>query len=290
MEPTPHQPTPAVLAEIVAHKREEIARGREATPLEELRARVAGMPRPRNFFTAVTRQPRLGTRIIAEVKRKSPSAGWMRPEYAGEGFRPEDIASRYHRAGAAAISCLTDERYFGGHLSYIERIRAAVPLPVLRKDFIVDPWQVWESRAAGADAVLLIAECLTLSELSDLLILSHELGLTTLLEAHGKEQVRRVLDRVGFPLPSYALLGINNRDLTTMRVDLDQTLRLAELVEDTTILVSESGIRTPADLTRLRGAGVRIALVGEHLMKAEDPGRALAELLARDPAKNDHGS
>lgn len=272
---------PGILGQIVAHKAGEIRRAQEQTSFAELEAQVAQADPPRNFFSALTRAhntPR--TAIIAEVKRQSPSAGLLRPEYAGDAFTPETIAAAYHASGASAISCLTDERFFAGHLSYIERIKQRVPLPVLRKDFIIDPWQLWESRAAGADAVLLIAECLTESELVDLLILSQQLQMTALLEVHDVDALLRVRRYVGFPHPGYSLLGINNRDLSTMTVDLSHTLRLADMVEDRSVLVSESGIRTPADLQRLRDVGVHIALVGEHLMRADNPGHALAALLA----------
>lgn len=275
----PHQPPP-VLAEIIAHKREEVERSKAATPMSEMEALVAQEDPPRNFFAAVTkRRDRFDTAVIAEVKRMSPSAGLIRPEYAGDGFEPEEIAQKYHRAGAAAISCLTDERFFGGHLSFIKRIKERIPLPVLRKDFIIDPWQLWESRAAGADAVLLIAECLPEADLIDLLILAQQLQLTVLIEVHDVENLLRVRPHVGFPHRSYALLGINNRDLSSMKVDLNHTLRLLDLVEDRSILVSESGIKTPQDIVRLQAADVRIVLVGEHLMRQEDPGKALAKLL-----------
>jgi indole-3-glycerol phosphate synthase len=271
--------TPVNLDVIIEHKRQEVAEGKARTPLTEMEALVAQEERPRNFFRAVTRARTVHTTaFIAEVKRMSPSAGLMRPEYAGDGFRPEDIARRYHAAGAAAISCLTDEKFFGGHLSYIRRIKDEVPLPVLRKDFILDPWQLWESRAAGADAVLLIAETLKEGELVDLLILSQQLQLTTLLEVHDMDNLLRVRPHIGFPHRTYALLGINNRDLSTMKVDLGNTLRLADLVEEKSVLVSESGIRERDDILKLRGVGVRIVLVGEHLMRAEDPGEALREL------------
>ncbi|MDX2132035.1 MAG: indole-3-glycerol phosphate synthase TrpC [Planctomycetota bacterium] len=270
----------ATLDRIIAHKREEVARASRETPLDALRERCAQAEPPRNFFAAVTRPVTHSTSVIAEIKRRSPSSGLLRREYDTRDWRPEDIATTYHRAGAAAISCLTDREFFGGDLSFIARVKAAVPLPVLRKDFIIDAWQVYESRAAGADAILLIAECLSESLLVDLLILAQQLRLTTLLEVHSLDNLLRVRPHVGFPHRSYALLGINNRDLATMTVDLGTTLRMAELVEDRTVLVSESGIRTPDDLRRLRGAGVRIALVGEHLMRQPDPGEALRALLA----------
>jgi indole-3-glycerol phosphate synthase len=150
---------------------------------------------------------------------------------------------------------------------------------VLRKDFIVDPYQLWEARAAGADAVLLIAEALTEGEILDLMILSQQLQLTTLLEVHSMENLLRVRPHVGFPHRGYSLLGINNRDLDSMTTDLNHTARLVDLVDDTRVLVSESGIKTPADLATLRAVGVRIALVGEHLMRHEHPGQALRALL-----------
>jgi indole-3-glycerol phosphate synthase len=274
------QTPPATLREIVEHKRLELTAAKATASMSELEALVAQAEPPRNFFAAVTRHPNaLHTSVIAEIKRRSPSAGLIRPEYAGDGFDPVSIAKSYNSRGASAISVLTDEKFFGGHLSFIERIKDAVPLPVLRKDFIIDPWQLWESRAAGADAVLLIAECLNDSEMLDLLILAQQLQLTVLLEVHDIENLLRVRPHVGFPHASYALLGINNRDLSTMTTDLGHTLRLVDLVEDRTTLVSESGIRTPEDLRRLRLADVRIALVGEHLMRQPDPGLALAELL-----------
>lgn len=271
---------PDVLRTIVESKREEVDRRKAEIPMSELEAMVAQAEPPRNFFRAVTRRPKgVHTSVIAEVKRMSPSAGLMRPEYEGDAFRPEDIARQYFDAGASAISCLTDEKFFGGHLSYIERIKAAVPLPVLRKDFIIDPWQLWEARANGADAVLLIAECLTESMLVDLLILSQQLQMTTLLEVHDMDNLLRARPHVGFPHPGYGLLGINNRNLRTMTTDLGHTTRLVDLVDDTKILVSESGIRTPDDLARLRTVGVRTVLVGEHLMRQPSPGDALRALL-----------
>ncbi|MEX0654103.1 MAG: indole-3-glycerol phosphate synthase TrpC [Phycisphaeraceae bacterium] len=264
-----------VLAEIVAHKRTEVARAQQRVPLEQVQREAEQSPSPRNFFAAVTR-PKGELRVIAEVKKASPSAGVIR-----EDFDPVAIARAYHEAGAAAISCLTDEKYFQGSLEYIAQIKAAVPLPVLRKDFIIDPYQVYEARAAGADAILLIAECLGEAELLDLLILAHTLKLTTLIEVHEVEQLLKIRPHVGFPHPSYTLLGINNRDLKTMTTDLGNTFRLMGMVEegDIDILVSESGIRTHADVQRLAEAGIHRILVGEHLMRQPDIGAALRELI-----------
>lgn len=282
-EPGKTEPrTPAVLREIMAVKRREVAEAKARAPLSELEALVAQEEPPRNFFRAVTRKSERPA-VIAEIKRRSPSAGLIRPEYDGDGFRPEDIARAYFRNGASAISCLTDENFFGGHLSFIRRVKEAVPLPVIRKDFLIDPYQLWESRASGADAVLLIAECLTESQIVDMLILAQQLQLTVLLEVHSMENLLRVRPHIGFPHPAYCLLGINNRDLTTMTVDLGHTLRLVDIVDDRSVLVSESGIKTPDDLKRLKDEGVRIVLVGEHLMRQPSPGTALAELLGTEP-------
>jgi indole-3-glycerol phosphate synthase len=281
-DPAASPKPPETLAAIIDHKRIEVEAGKARATIDQLRERIAELGRPRNFFQALVRhKDATDTAIIAEIKRKSPSAGWIRDEYRRDDFDPAAIARQYHEAGASAISCLTDERFFAGDLGYIHRIKDAVPLPVLRKDFIIDPWQVWESRAAGADAILLIAECLSQAEILDLSILARELQLTTLIECHDMDNLLRVLPHVGFPERSYGLLGINNRDLTTMKVDLNHTTRLAMMIEDTSILVSESGIKTPADIEKLRKVGVRIVLVGESLMREEGPGAALARLLGR---------
>lgn len=287
-------PMDGLLTQIIQTKRREVDEAKKRLSFEELEAMVAQAEPPRNFFGAVTQHPdAFHFSVIAEIKRRSPSAGWIRPEYerlrargagvAAGGFDPAEIARRYHANGAAALSVLTDETYFAGHASFIERVKEAVPLPVLRKDFILDPWQLWETRAVGADAVLLIAECLPTAEMLDMVILAQRLGLTVLLEVHSVDALLKVRPHVGFPHPSYFLLGINNRDLATQTVDINHTLRLLDMVEDKSVLVSESGIRSAKDATWLRHHGVRILLVGEHLMRQEDPGRALAELLGRAP-------
>lgn len=268
-----------VLKHIVEHKRREVAEAKRRVPLEELKERISELGRPRNFFRSVVddRHPD-DMRVIAEVKRKSPSAGVIR-----EDFDPVAIARGYWQAGAAAISCLTDREFFGGDLAFIHAIRDSVPLPVLRKDFIVDDYQVWEARAAGADAILLIAECLHEREIIDFQILATELQMTTLLEVHRLDSLWRCINHVGFPHAGYGLLGINNRDLETMKTDLGHALRIADMVEAPTrrVMVAESGIRTPDDMRRLRSHGVHIALVGEGLMREPDPGEALRRLLAR---------
>jgi indole-3-glycerol phosphate synthase len=283
---------PSFLRRIVDQKQEEVRAAKIARPMPALKELISELGPPRNFFGALTRVPRgasplTDTAIIAEIKRKSPSAGWIRPEYAAATFDPVAIARQYHAAGARAISCLTDHQFFAGKLEYIHAIRDAVPLPVLRKDFIIDPYQVWESRAFGADAILLIAECLREAEIVDLTILAHELQLTVLLEVHSMDNLLRVRPHVGFPKASYTLLGINNRDLNAMTTDLNHTLRLVDLVENRRVLVSESGITTPEDLRRLRSVGVRIALVGEHLMRHPTPGDALRAMLNGSPGRHE---
>jgi len=263
---------------VPARNRDEVAARRAAGPRDSLRDRGRDTPPPRNFFKAVT-HPARQVRVIAEVKKASPSAGLIRDD-----FDPVAIATAYAENGAAALSCLTDEKYFQGDLAYIAQIKSAVPLPVLRKDFIIDPYQVYEARAAGADAILLIAECLGEAQMLDLLILATELKMTTLIEVHDFESLIQVKSHVGFPHPSYQLLGINNRNLRTMTTDLSHTLDLLREVPDKRILVSESGIRTHADIKRLTAAGVYRVLVGEHLMKQADVGTALRDLINGEAA------
>ncbi|MFG0285509.1 MAG: indole-3-glycerol-phosphate synthase [Phycisphaerales bacterium JB039] len=270
----------ATLAEIIEHKRREVSEVMADRPLAEVRAEGSGTPAPRDFFGAVTGRSGPGpVAIIAEIKRRSPSAGQIRPEYAGEGFAPERIARLYAEHGASAISCLTDEKFFDGRSAFIGRVKAACPLPVLRKDFLIDPRQVWESRTLGADAVLLIAECLPGDELARMAEEAAEAGLACLIEIHDEANLERAAGLLEGAGAAGRLLGINNRDLRTMRTDLGHTLRLCGRVADGSRLVSESGIRTRGDLDRLASAGVGAALVGESLMRQADPGMALRKLL-----------
>jgi indole-3-glycerol phosphate synthase len=262
------------LDKIIQHKRLEVAERKQQVPVERLKEAIRGVGRPRNFFGAVTGRGRYPVNLIAEVKKASPSAGVIRPD-----FDPVKIAEAYAAAGASALSVLTDEKFFQGKLEYIQAVRDRVSLPVLRKDFVIDPYQVYEARAAGADAVLLIAECLETSEMIDLQILATEMNLTCLIEVHDLDNLMRVRDRViGFPHPRYSLLGINNRDLRTFKTDLGTTLRMAELVEDRGVLVSESGIHTRQDLEKLAHAGIRAVLIGESLMRSDDIGAKVREL------------
>ena len=263
-----------ILQTILQTKRQEVEALRRQRNLSSLAADAAAAPPARNFFRAVTKPSPRGMNLIAEVKKASPSAGVIR-----EDFDPADIARQYAAAGADALSVLTDRTYFQGDLAHLRAAREAVPLPVLSKDFLIDPAQVYESRAAGADAVLLIAAALPPGELLDLMILATELRMTVLVEVHEADELLQVRSMIGFPLPAYGLLGINNRDLASFRVDLGTTLRLAELAGEGVPLVSESGVRTRADVVRLRAAGVKAILVGETLLRSPNLAAAVDELL-----------
>jgi indole-3-glycerol phosphate synthase len=262
-----------ILDKIIADKRDEVRRRQAETPLESLKERVADLPRCRNFYKAVTKPNRRGLNVIAEVKKASPSAGLIRPD-----FDPVTIATTYETCGADAISALTDEKYFQGKLEYLAQIKQAVALPVLRKDFIVDLWQVYEARAAGADAILLIADALKPGELMDLMIAAAELTLTVLLEVHEADTLMAVRSLVGFPEKGYSVLGINNRDLTTMTVDINTTGRLKGLLDDDLPVVTESGVKTRADVEALIAVGVRAVLIGQTLCEHPDISAKFAEL------------
>ncbi len=251
------------LDEILDVKRDEVAAAKARVPVEALEARISGLGKCRNFYRTLTGRSPRGINVIAEIKRASPSAGLIRSD-----FDPVRLARRYEAAGADALSVLTDERFFQGRLEYVEQVKEAVSLPILRKDFLIDPYQVYESRAAGADAVLLIAEAMPGGQLMDMMILANSLGLTVLLEVHELEMLLQVRSLIGFPQGRYSLLGINNRNLKSMQVDLSTSVRLSEFVEDKRELVSESGIRTRADVERLMGAGINAVLIGETLMRS----------------------
>ncbi len=281
---TTPEPIPPVLEEIIAHKREQVAAEKADTPLSTLESQASFNEPPRDFFAALTEHPRHESMaVIAEIKRRSPSAGLIRPEYDHPDFDPSDIAQQYSNAGASAISCLTDQKFFAGDPSYILRIKNSVSLPVLRKDFIIDPYQITQARAIHADAVLLIAECLSDQQLTDFIDHIEALQMTTLLEVHSESNLRRVLPIIESANSSRLLLGINNRDLTKMETDLHHSIKLKPLVPDHLPLVTESGIRTPQDLATLKAAGLNIALIGEHLMRTENPGNALAAMLDQSP-------
>lgn len=256
----------SLLDQIIAAKRVEVAHAQNNLPLALLRRLAKLAPPPRNFHAALAAPG--GIKLIAEIKRASPSRGLLRPL-----FDPLQIAHAYAAHGAACISVLTDQRWFQGSLDHLRAVRNAVPLPVLRKDFILDPYQVWEARAAGADAVLLIAECLDDCKLRALHSLICDLGMTTLLEIYQPANLPRALDT------DAPLIGINNRNLHTFETRLEHTLELLPQVPNDRLVVSESGIRTHQDVRRLEAAGVRAILVGETLMTQPDPGAAIDALL-----------
>jgi indole-3-glycerol phosphate synthase len=256
-----------ILREIVAHKRVEVDRAKHLRPTASLEARLADAPAVQGFVAALeTRRP---IALIAEVKRASPSAGVISTE-----FDPVKTAAAYERHGAACVSVLTDEKYFQGSLDDLTSVRQAISLPVMRKDFLVDRYQVLEARAAGADCVLLIAECLEDCRLRELYFYASELGMDALIELYEVENLERVLKL------EPALVGINNRDLRTFVTDLDHTIRLAPRIVGQSLLVSESGIRTKGDVLKLKQAGVRAILVGETLMRSNDVGAQIDELLS----------
>lgn len=264
------------LDKIIADKKIEVELRKSQVNFEQLKEQVGALSKCRNFYQAVTRPNSRGISVIAEVKKASPSAGIIR-----EDFDPVAIAQIYEKCGADAISVLTDEKYFQGRLEYIKQIKEAVDLPILRKDFIVDLWQVYESRAAGADAILLIAETLKPGELMDLMIAAAELTLTVLLEVHSADTILAVRSLIGFPKKGYSILGINNRNLKTMEVDLNTTSRLAELLEDKSELVAESGIKTREDVEKLKDIGVRAVLIGRMLCESDNIEEKFKELFGR---------
>ncbi len=255
-----------ILDKIVATKREEIAAARQARPLESLRGELASVAPPRDFVQALRGEgiPRL----IAEVKKASPSAGVIRDD-----FDPVAIAETYARHGASAISVLTDVQYFQGELDFLRQIRQRVTLPLLRKDFVLDEYQVVEARVAGADAVLLIAECLERQQLADLYAVVQAHGMEALIELYEPANLDAVL-ATGCPV-----VGVNNRNLHTFEVRLDHTLELRREIPADRLVVGESGIRSHADVVRLGEGGVDAILVGESLMREPDIGQAVDRLL-----------
>jgi indole-3-glycerol phosphate synthase len=259
-----------ILKRIVAVKHEEIQTARASRDLASLRADAESMGGLRDFAGAM--RARIGqgrSAVIAEIKKASPSKGVLR-----EHFVPADIAGSYERGGATCLSVLTDEQFFQGCAAYLQQARAACSLPVLRKDFMVDAYQVYEARAMGADCILLIAACLDDAQMADLEAQAHSLGMAVLVEVHDGHELDRAL-RLNTPL-----VGINNRNLRTFEVSLDTTLALLSHVPKDRVLVTESGVLCRADVDRMRAAGVSAFLVGEAFMRSNDPGQALAELFA----------
>lgn len=255
-----------ILEKIVAKKRERLEAAKQRIPLREL---TASMPTVGGTGILAPALRKEGVNIIAEIKRRSPSKGVIR-----EHFDPVSIARNYTDAGAAAISCLTEEDFFDGSLEYLRAVRQVSPLPILRKDFIFDEYQIYEAVHAKADAILLIAAMLEGQQFNDLLQLAHSLGLDALVEIHDREEMEKVMRY------DVRLLGINNRNLRTFETRLETSLELAAELPKTITLVSESGIRTREDIDRLRAAGFHAFLIGEELMRAADEGAALKALVS----------
>ena len=259
-----------ILEKILATKREEIAAAQVLTPLARMRAQAEAAPAPRDFVGALRSKLDAGRpAVIGEIKKASPSKGVIRAD-----FRPGEIAASYEKGGAACLSVLTDAQYFQGSPGYLVEARAVCKLPVLRKDFIVDPYQVYEARAMGADCILLIVAALELPAMQTLEALAMELGMAVLVESHDAAELDAALTL------KTPLMGINNRNLRTFEVSLDTTLDLLPRIGSARIVVTESGILGPADVARMRRHGVNAFLVGEAFMRAADPGAELARLFA----------
>jgi len=257
-----------ILQRILTRKTEEVAERSAKLPLVELSARVGDLPNTREFAGAIEAKVDAGLpAVIAEVKRASPSKGVIRQD-----FDPAAIARSYEKGGAACLSVLTDRDFFHGSEDFLQQARDACSLPVLRKDFVIDPYQVYEARVIGADCVLLIVAALTDAALLDLSLLAAELDLDVLCEVHDAEELERAL---ALPVP---LIGVNNRNLRTFHTSIDTSIELQQLMEYDRILVAESGIHTPQDVARLREAGINAFLVGEAFMRAADPGQELRRL------------
>lgn len=260
-----------ILEEIVAHKRIEVERQKEQVDPSLLYTNVEKILASDETVLRSMRESLANSAsgIIAEFKRKSPSKGWIKEE-----GKPEVIPASYSENGASAISILTDEKYFGGTLRYLRIVRPTVTCPILRKDFIVDEYQLYQAKAVGADAVLLIAADLTTSECKGLAKKAHELQLETLLEVHSEAELEYVGENID-------MVGVNNRNLGTFHTDVENSYRLASLLPKDYVLVSESGISNPQTVRELREAGFRGFLIGETFMKTEDPGAALKEFIAQ---------
>ena len=261
-----------ILDDILKTKRKEIAALRTSFDLDGQRAAAIDAPACKNFFQAVSGPSKRAVNLIAEIKKASPSAGVIR-----EDFDPPTIAAQYAAAGADALSVLTDEPYFQGSLEFLKQARAAVDLPLLRKDFIIDPIQIYQGRSAGADAVLLIAAALEPGELRDLMGLANDLQMACLVEVHNASELDKVQAIVAAAAGN--LLGVNNRDLTTFTVDLATTVNLLDRISDEIPVVSESGIKTRQDVDTVAAAGARAILVGETLMRAGDIAQGVQTLL-----------
>jgi len=263
------------LADILKVKRREVNAARNTIPLESLREAIEDLAPCRDFYRTLSHKAPRGINVIAEIKKASPSSGLIRPH-----FDPITLAKIYQQAGANALSVLTDETFFKGELKFIGQIKEVVDLPILRKDFIIDPYQILQSRLAGADAILLIAEALDMEQLKELLDLAHSLSLTTLLEVHDRDSLLKVQEHIDDFSQRRCLLGINNRNLKTMQVDISHSLNLLSDVRDKRGIISESGIKTRDHVQRLTEAGFHTLLIGETLMRRDDLAAAFAELFS----------
>ena len=260
-----------ILDKIVAVKREEIAAAKAQKPLAAVRFDAESRVLTRDFVGALRQKIAAGKpAVIAEVKKASPSKGVLRAD-----FIPADIAQSYAEYGAACLSVLTDRQFFQGTTDYLKQARASCSLPVLRKDFMVDPYQVYEARVMGADCILLIAACLDDQQMQDMEALAQSLDMAVLVEVHDAAELERAL-KLKTPL-----IGVNNRNLKTFEVSLETTIALKAQVPADRLLITESGIAAPADVQRMRAAGIQAFLVGEAFMRAEEPGLALAELFGK---------
>ncbi len=257
----------SALKEIIAKKKEKILLAKQQICEEDLKARVQDLPHTRPFVEAISRPKQIS--LIAEIKKQSPSCGIIRQD-----FNLRDIARIYQESGVQAISVLTEEDYFGGNISYINEVKSIVSCPVLRKDFILEPYQVYESRFYGADAILLIADLLSKDKLSELMQVAQELGIASLVEIHDEKELKKVLS---LKVP---LIGINNRDLHTLEVDFKITEKLFPLVPRDKIVVVESGIRSYQDVLFLKILGVSAVLIGQAFMEAPDIKKKIEELMA----------
>lgn len=258
---------PSILKRIIERKKEEVAEGKSRRSLAELQKLAQTAAAPRGFERALKHALISGPAIIAEIKKASPSAGVIR-----EHFEPAAIARSYEAAGAACLSVLTDRDFFQGHDDYLKQARGACSLPVLRKDFMIDPWQIVESRAMGADCILLIAAVLDQSLMQDLLLVAKDLGMDALVEVHDEAEMERALSL------DHELIGVNNRNLNTFETSLVTSERLKAMMAPGSFLVTESGIRTMDDVKQMQAAGINAFLVGEAFMREADPGAALKQL------------
>lgn len=256
-----------ILDEILQNKRIEVEKAKRSCLLNLISSRIEDIQPPRDFHKSIKSDG--GVKIIAEIKCASPSKGILR-----ENFNPPEIAKSYAHNGAAAISVLTDERFFKGDLTHLRDVRDVVSVPLLRKDFIIDPYQVYEARLYGADAILLIAGALKTKALTELLGLTHSMGMSAIVEVHSEDELEKAL------IAESRIIGINNRDLKTFNVSLGVSTRLIKLVPKGKVVISESGIGSSEDIRRLKDEGIYTFLIGEAFMKASDPGEELKNLLA----------